>query len=328
MEFLGQTIAPLGMGCWPIGGAMYSGTQSLGYTGADDAVSVRTLHAALDAGISVFDTAAAYGAGHSERLLARALKGRPDALIVTKIGIAIDEDSKQLTFDLPKPGDVGPAIDACLRRLERDRIDLMLLHQNDMPIDAAQAIFDAMETAREAGKVRAFGWSTDYADRTDAMAARAGFVAVEHAMNVFFDAPRVQSKVVEHGLVALNRSPLAMGVLSGKYSDGQHVPQTDIRASSASWMEYFKDGTANPEFVASLEAVRALLQTGGRSLVQGALGWLWAKGEHNIPIPGARTEEQITGLASALEYGPLPPNVMVEIETLMPRTLSEPDRPR
>ena len=75
----------LGMGCWPIGGEMYSGDgTSLGYTNTDDAESLRAIHAALANGISLFDTAAAYGAGHSERLLARALKQAPDAKIVTK----------------------------------------------------------------------------------------------------------------------------------------------------------------------------------------------------------------------------------------------------
>ena len=69
---------------------MFAGEQSVGYTNADDAESVRTIHAGLDAGITLFDTAAAYGAGHSERLLGQALKGR-EALVVTKIGIAIDE---------------------------------------------------------------------------------------------------------------------------------------------------------------------------------------------------------------------------------------------
>ena len=89
MDFLGTNISPLGMGCWPIGGAMFIGDQPAGYTTTDDAKSMRTLHAALDAGITLFDTAAAYGAGHAERLMADAFKGRHDVQIVTKIGIAV-----------------------------------------------------------------------------------------------------------------------------------------------------------------------------------------------------------------------------------------------
>ena len=90
MTDLTNTTAPLGMGCWPIGGAMFHGDTSLGYTGADDAESLRTIHAALEGGITLFDTAAAYGAGHAERLLGKALKDRPEAVIVTKIGIGIE----------------------------------------------------------------------------------------------------------------------------------------------------------------------------------------------------------------------------------------------
>ena len=117
MNFLDQEINPLGMGCWPIGGPMFSGDQPLGYSNSDDAESIRTIHAALAGGVTLFDTAAAYGAGHAERLLARALKDRPDALIVTKIGIAIDEETKQLTGDEVEPETVIPAIDRCLARL-------------------------------------------------------------------------------------------------------------------------------------------------------------------------------------------------------------------
>ena len=329
MQFLDQQIAPLGMGCWPIGGPMFAGTQSLGYANADDTESIRTIHAALAAGISLFDTAAAYGAGHAERLLARALSNRPDALIVTKIGIGIDENTKQLTFDPPDPRGVQAAIDACLSRLGRDRIDLLLLHQNELPVADADPIFDEMERARQAGKIRAYGWSTDFSDSAAATAGREGFVAVEHAMNVFFDAPRIQRVAKQQGLTALIRSPLAMGVLTGKYGPDAVMPAADIRAANQPWMEYFKGARANPDYLRTLDAVRDLLTAGGRSLVQGAIGWLWAKGAANIPIPGARTVEQIEGIAEALSFGPLPADAMAQIEAQIDREPDDtPDRAR
>lgn len=114
MRFLDQDISPIGMGCWPIGGAMFAGDETLGYANSNDDESTRTIHAALAAGITLFDTAPAYGAGHAERLLGRALKGHPDALIATKIGVSIDEDSKQLTGNDEDPASVRPAIDASL----------------------------------------------------------------------------------------------------------------------------------------------------------------------------------------------------------------------
>ena len=328
MTFLGNDIAPLGMGCWPIGGAMYAGDQSLGYVGADDKASIRTIHAALDGGITLFDTAAAYGAGHSERLLAHALKDRPDALIVTKIGIGIDETRRQISFEPFTPEKVSPAVEGCLRRLERDQIDLLLLHLNEMPVAEADAVFDELDRLKDAGKLRAYGWSTDYSESALAVSERPSFLAVEYAMNVFFDAPRMQKVTKDQDLISLIRSPLAMGVLSGKYDTNTIMPANDVRASRETWMEYFQDGKANPAFMRSLNAVRELLMTDGRTLVQGALGWIWGQASNNIPIPGARTEEQIKGIAEALSYGDLPVDVMNEIETLIERNPEEPDRSR
>ena len=263
------------------------------------------------------------------RLLAKALRKRSEALIVTKIGIGIEEVSKQLNFDNPTPKSIMPAIDACLSRLERDHIDLLLIHPNELPIALAAPIFDQMERARQAGKVSAFGWSTDISESVKAMTDREGFVAVEHAMNIFFDAPRMQEVVHQNALTALIRSPLAMGLLSGKYDAGRAVPANDIRASNEPWMEYFKDGQANPAFLQTLNAVRDLLMTDGRSLVQGALCWLWSQNTSNIPIPGARTVEQIEGVAAALTFGPMPDEVMHQIESLIDRTKDNaPDRAR
>ena len=329
MKFLETEIIPLGMGCWPIGGAMYSGDQPLGYTNVDDDESIRTIHAALAAGITLFDTAPAYGAGHAERLLSRALKGRPEALIATKIGTGIDEKSKQLTEDEAEPASVLPAIDQSLSRLGRDRIDVLLLHLNSLPVSKAESIFDEVEKARLAGKVQSYGWSTVFSESAAAFADRPAFVAVEHAMNVLLDAPRIQEVVRKNNLLALIRSPLAMGLLGGKYVVGDIMSEDDIRATSNPKTDYFVNGRPNPTFLAKLNAVRELLTTDGRSLAQGALGWLWVKGDMNIPIPGARTVEQIEGIAEAISFGALPDDVMAQIETLIERETDEtPDRAR
>ena len=318
MKFLDTEIAPLGMGCWPIAGAMYGpdGT-SLGYSNSDDAESIKAIHAALDNGISLFDTAAAYGAGHSERLLAKALKHRPDAVVVTKIGIGIDEQSKVLSFDDFEAAEVIPAIDACLRRLERDCVDVVMLHLNSLPPAQAEVLFDEMDKARLAGKIKSFGWSTDFTASAKAMASRPGFVAVEHAMHVLMDAPNMQQVVHDNDLYALIRSPLAMGLLSGKYTIDSSLPKGDIRTNNQDWTKYYIDGKPNPEYIERFNAVRELIQTDGRTAVQGALAWLWAKHPQNIPIPGARTVEQIEGLAAALSFGALPTAVMDEVDALV-----------
>ena len=225
MKFLEHDISPLGLGCWPIGGEMYNADgQSVGYTRTNDNDSINAIHAALDNGITLFDTAAAYGAGHAERLLAKGLRNRPDAIVVTKIGFAIDETTKTLTGEETSPESVMPAIDRCLKRLDRDSIDVLLLHPNEVALERAGAVFDEMETARQLGKIKSFGWSTDYIANVSAMAERTGFRAVEFAMNVFMNAPNMQSLVQDKALLALIRSPLAMGLLSGKYNSETRMP--------------------------------------------------------------------------------------------------------
>ena len=318
MNFLDLEISPLGLGCWPIGGEMYNADgQSVGYPGANDHDSMKAIHAALDNGITLFDTAAAYGAGHSERLLAKALKNRSEAIIVTKIGIAINEATKTLTSDDTSPESVMPAIDGCLKRLNRETIDLLLLHPNEVLIDEASLVFDEMEKARQLGKIKAFGWSTDHIANVSAIAERTGFQAVEFAMNVFMNAPNMQTLVQENNLQALIRSPLAMGLLSGKYNSDSRIAANDVRASNPGWARYYVDGKPNSEYINRLQAVRELLQTNGRTLVQGSLAWLWAQSPNNIPIPGARNVEQVLGLANALEKGPLPTAIAHEITTLI-----------
>lgn len=300
----------------------------MGYANADDAISIRTLHAALDAGVRIFDTAPAYGAGHSERLLGQAFKNRPEVQIITKFGIGIEENSKQIHFGTATIDGLNEEIHGSLSRLKRDCLDLLLLHQNDMSIELAAPLFEVLDRAVEAGKIRAYGWSTDFSDRARAMADRPNFIAVEHAMNLFFDAAKIQLAVHEAGLRALIRSPLAMGVLSGKYSGSRRVAGHDIRASEQDWMEYFENGASRTNLVEQLQSVEALLKTGGRSLVQGALAWIWAKNAQNIPIPGARTPDQIIELAGALDHGPLPEAIMQEISGLIPQNSGYKERPR
>lgn len=328
MKLLGQEIAPLGMGCWPIGGKMFNGEKPLGYSRSDDSEAIRTIHAALDSGVQLFDTAAAYGAGHAERLLGRALKGRQDVLIISKIGLAVDEMTKQIGGPETDPATVLPAIDKCLERLQRDRVDVVLLHLNALPTHEALPIFDQMETARRSGKIRGYGWSTDFSKSASSLIDREGVIGIEHAMNVFFTAESIQKTVEKAKFTAFIRSPLAMGLLGGNYDHTTVMPGDDIRSTGQQWLSYYRDGRPNPEFLEMLDQVRELLQTGGRTLAQGAISWLWAKSAQNIPLPGARTAAQIEGTAAALQYGPLPKSVMAELEDLIVRKVEEEEAER
>lgn len=318
----------MGMGCWAIGGQFYAGSVPHGFPNVDDAEAERAIRATLDAGLRVFDTAAVYGAGHSERLLGKILQDQPDAIVVSKLGTAIDEEKRQVLHDETEPDDVIPAIERSLCRLNRDCVDVMLLHLNALPVATARPIFEQMEMARQMGKLRAYGWSTDYPESAEAMMDLEGFIGIEHAMNLFVDVPTVQKTVNDGGLIAFLRSPLAMGLLTGKYDETTVIPETDVRSVNNEKRDYFHNAKPAKAHLRNLAAIRELLQTEGRTLAQGALCWLLAKSPQNVPVPGARTEQQAIENAGAVAFGPLPNAVMSEIETLMDRAPEGPPRAR
>jgi len=98
----------------------------------------------------------------------------------------------------------------------------------------------------------------------------------------------------------------------------------EIRSTANPAAAYFKNIKPNPDFLAKMDAVQELLRTGGRSLTQSAICWLWAKGERNIPIPGVRTVEQLEGIAGAISFGAFASDEMAQIEAVIKR---EPDEP-
>jgi aryl-alcohol dehydrogenase-like predicted oxidoreductase len=314
-----ESIPALGLGCWAIGGPFFAGQTPLGWGEVDDRQSIRAIHRGVELGIRFFDTAQAYGTGHSEEVLGEALKSHTSVLVGTKIGISIDPQTRQVTGNQTGRAAIEASVHASLKRLRREKIDLVHLHLNSLPVADAGPVFDVLDGLKTSGKIDAYGWSTDYPDRAAAFAGRAGFVSIQHTMNVFFKASALLPFIEQHGLLSINRSPLAMGLLSGKYAPGSQMGKDDIRSQTMDWMGYFKDGTVAPNYARQLDAVRALLQTDGRSLVQGAIGWLWAHSTHTLPIPGFRTVEQVDDLAGALEKGPLPDSVMAEIERVIVR---------
>jgi len=319
IELNGKTLPRLGMGCWAVGGAFYDGDTPLGWDRGDDSEALATIEAAYEAGIRVFDTAAAYGAGHSERLVGQALKGREDALISTKFGIGFDETTKRVTGVEDTVESLDAAIDASRKRLDRDTIDLIFCHLNSAEISAMMPLFDRLDDHIAAGRLSSYGWSTDFPDRAAAVGARENCIAIQHAMNVFFDAPSLSAVIAEHGLASFNRGPLAMGLLTGKFTADSQVPNNDIRSNDMDWLDYFKGGKPAPALLAKIEAIGELLRSDGRTLGQGALAWLWASNPRTLPIPGAKTVAQAQQNAEALSFGPLSAAVMAEIETLIDR---------
>ncbi|MEJ3744794.1 aldo/keto reductase [Actinomycetes bacterium KLBMP 9797] len=322
MRTLGRSgieVSALGVGCWAIGGPFWAGEQPLGWGEVDDDESVRALRRAVELGVTFFDTADVYGTGHSEEVVGRALRDvRDEVVIATKWGNTFDPATRQLTGTDGSPAYLRRAAEDSLRRLGTDRIDLYQLHLGDLPIPRALDLVDTLDGLVAEGKIRAYAWSTDLADRATALAtASAHATAVQHNLSVLEDAPAVLDVCEKHDLASINRGPLAMGLLTGKYTATSTLGGDDVRGIAPDWMRLFRDGRPAPEWLAKVAAVRDALTSDGRTLVQGALGWIWARSGRAVPIPGCRTVAQVEENAGALAYGPLPGDAYAEVERLL-----------
>lgn len=317
----GIEVSALGMGCWAIGGPFWAGDEPHGWGEVDDAESIRAIHRALERGVTFFDTADVYGAGHSERVLGQALAGRRrDVVIASKFSEMFDEATRQIKGYSAEPDYIRKACEASLRRLNTDYIDLYQFHDNGYPAEKAAPVRETLEALVKAGKIRAYGWSTDYPDRAEVFARGPKCATIQLQLNVLEDNPAVLAVCEKFDLAAINRGPLAMGLLTGKYTAATRPGADDVRGEkSPDWLEYFKGGKPNPEWLAKVQAVREILTSGGRSLSQGAIGWLWARSEKTIPIPGFRTVSQVEENTRALQFGPLSSAQFAEIERIMGR---------
>ena len=317
----GIQVSGMGLGCWAIGGLLWAGKEPVGWGEVDDAESIRAIHCALDLGVNFFDTADVYGAGHSERVLGRALAGHRDRVVLaTKFGNTFDESARQITGSNAAPKYVRRACEASLRRLNTDYIDLYQFHLNGYDPERAEEVRAVLEDLVGEGKIRHYGWSTDFAERARVFAEGPNCTAAQFQMNVLDDAGEMVAVCEELNLAGINRGPLAMGLLTGKYRAGSKLAGDDVRGDkSPTWMKYFKDGQPNPEWLEKLDAIREILCSDGRTLAQGALAWLWARSERTIPIPGFRTVAQVEENCAAMQFGPLSVEQMSEIEEWLER---------
>jgi aryl-alcohol dehydrogenase-like predicted oxidoreductase len=311
-------VSALGMGCWAIGGPWtwaQPGREPYpaGWGNTDDNESIRAIHCALDMSINFFDTAANYGAGHSEVVLGEALKGKRDKVVIaTKFGHIINEKEKTVYGDADQIiKNVRNDVENSLSRLQTDTIDIYQLHEGGYDPERALELQKVLEDLVSAGKIRWYGWSTDIVDSARTFASGQHCTSIQFRLNAIYDNPEMRKVCAAFDLAGINKDPLNKGILTGKFNSTSTFPENDIRS---------REDFSNPEVVKRLKIVdeiREVLTSHGRTMAQGALAYIWALDERMVPIPGFKSVKQVTENADAMEFGPLTEAQVKEIQEVI-----------
>jgi myo-inositol catabolism protein IolS len=283
-------LSVVALGCWPMGP---------GYWGPpDDAASIRTIHRALDVGITTFDTAPAYGGGYSETILGRGLVGRRDEVMIsTKVGAV--------------PAQIRSSLSASLERLQTDYVDICFVHwpNRGAPLAETMAVLEAV---RVEGRIRAIGVSNFTLEMME-MASRHGTVdAVQPPYNLIwrFIEDDVGPYSVAHDIGIVTYSSLAQGLLTGTFGLNTTLPADDQRPRSVLWQpeNYGK-------CLYAVERLRPIAADLGVTLAQLALRWLVAQPGVTTTLVGARVPDEIEDAAGALGWA-LPDEVLAAVQAI------------
>src|SRR3954452_8130390 len=295
------TVSALGLGCMGM---------SFAYGPGDDDESIRGIHRAYEEGVLFLDTADIYGAGANEELVGRAVAGRRDDFVIaTKFANRTDADGNRVVDNRPEY--IREAIDASLRRLGTDFVDLYYMHRRnpDVPIEESVG---AMAELVQAGKVRHLGLSEVSAATLRAAATVHPIAALQSEWSLFTRS--LEDEIVpaarELGVGLVPYSPLGRGMLAGALTSTDALSEDDFRRSNPRWT-----GENLEHNLALVRRVREVAGQVDATPAQVALAWLLAKGDDVVPIPGTKRlryfEENVA--AADLELGA---DVVAELDAL------------
>ena len=284
-----MSVSEIGFGAWAIGGAAMVGNVPIGWGTADDETSKRALAKAIDAGINFFDTADFYGLGHSEQLIGEVIGNRQDLLVATKVGQREGEGST-VYVDYSRDYIIS-ACDKSLHRLKRERIDFYQLHVARLIHLNQGECIEAMETLKQAGKIRYWGISLN----TFQPAPEAewffennkgdGFQLVLNLINR--EGLSILKKAEEGGYGVIARMALQFGLLGGKVSPDKNYGQDDHRSYRT-----------NREFISAINQtidhhILPLAEKYNTTPAGIALSFVLGFNEVSTVIAGMRNEQQV-----------------------------------
>jgi len=320
MEFVdipgtSMRVSRVALGTWAMGGWMWGGSN--------ESDAVRTIHAALDRGINLIDTAPVYGFGRSEEIVGKALAvggRRKRAFIATKVGLDW-KDGKP--FRNARKARIIEEAEDSLRRLQTDVIDLYQVHWPDPHTPVAE-VAEAMGELHRAGKVRAIGVSNFSPAQMEEFRKVAPLHTAQPPYNLFERA--IEGDVLpycrDRDIAVLAYGSLCRGLLSGSMSKSSQFTGDDLRKSDPKFLP--------PRFEQYLAAVKKLDQFArehyGRRVIQLAVRWVLDRGEMNIALWGARRADQLSPIADVVGWH-IDSSAMAEIDQILQETIRDPVGP-
>ncbi|MBX7248043.1 MAG: aldo/keto reductase [Caulobacteraceae bacterium] len=288
----GPEVSAIGLGCMGMS-AFYGGWQD------STAESVRTLHRAIEIGVTFLDTAEIYGPHTNEELIGETFAGKRDQIfLATKFGIGVTgEGAARTTFMQGKPADARKALEGSLKRLRTDRVDLYYLHRVDPNTPIEETMGGLMDLRRE-GKLLHIGLSEASAETLRRACAVGPVTALQSEYSLWTRDPEngVLAACRELGVGFVPYSPLGRGFLTGQIKSPDDFEPTDFRRFNPRFM-----GENFDKNLALVDAVSAIAAEKGVTPAQLALAWVLAQGDDMVPIPGTKRVKTLEENAAAVD---------------------------
>jgi aryl-alcohol dehydrogenase-like predicted oxidoreductase len=317
---LGRTERPvsvIGLGTWQLGA---------GWGEVSETAALEVLGAAVESGVTFFDTADVYGNGRSERLIGRFRAAHPELsiMVATKMGRRVDQVPENFTLQNFRTWTEGSR-----RNLEMDQLDLVQLHCPPTAVYSRDQIYDALDTLVDDGVIANYGVSVETCDEALTAISRRGTATVQIILNAFRLKPleAVLPSAIKNGVGIIARVPLASGLLSGGYTTSTTFAENDHRNFNRAGQAFdagetfsgvdYETGVAAAQEFADLVAKLPFQATPA----QAALAWVAQQEGVTTVIPGARTPAQAKANAIAGEMPPLGEDFMAGIRDLYDRKL-------